>query len=258
MQSTLPERYSPIDYVAHPPSLWGPGHQILNLLSPAQWRVWEAVLPFQDKRDDPGQGEMVTYFAAVLSDRAGLSPADKDVAILAAILHDTGYAKIPEVDALFRRLGRDCTQRSDMALQKSAKAELLEIRYVHQNNSVAITKEQIPDHPRLAEIIAIIGDHDTRTNPPTPTGQFMWDSDVQWRFTIPGVTAGLIQCTEDKKMSEGYLNNLLTQLKREKGCFFVPGSLEIARYEFVRTMNVVLETASPFWNEIERARREWN
>ena len=56
--------YTPIDY-----SKWdmsGQGKNILPLLNESEKEIWRLALPYQDKRQDAGHGEVVTYFGLIL------------------------------------------------------------------------------------------------------------------------------------------------------------------------------------------------
>ena len=81
--------YNPIDY-----SKWVVGDEartgvnILHLLNEKERAIWDMAIPFQDQRDDPGQGEMVTYFAIQL---LNYMEGRREIVVPAAMLHDTGW-----------------------------------------------------------------------------------------------------------------------------------------------------------------------
>ena len=84
--------YEPIHY-----GRWiydGKGRNIKTGLPDPYWTIWEEALPYQDKRDDPGQGEIVTLMAQKLLGHFG--EGDKEIIIPAAILHDIGWDVDPD------------------------------------------------------------------------------------------------------------------------------------------------------------------
>ncbi len=180
--------YSPIKYKIQ--KTWGAGDNILSRLSQSQAHTWNHALPHQDKRSDPGQGELVTYFALALTELLELSPSDADVVIQAAILHDVGYDFIAGINETFLRFEK-AYWTGEFSKSKELQEENRIIRIEHQNNSVEFAKKILSDHPRLEEICKIIGDHDTRLEAPTALGQLMWDADILWRTTFPCLEVSL-------------------------------------------------------------------
>lgn len=187
------KRYTPLDNARIPE--WGPGNNLRDLLSSFEASVWSAALQYQDKREDLGQGEVVTYFAHHLSVLANLDNTDREVVVLAAILHDTGYARMPLVNERFRAAIE--RERPDVPVTRSFRdlAELafyqfeclFDIRVQHQNHSVQIAREILHTYPdeRLERVVEIVSDHDTRAYPPSRLAKLMWDADVLWRLSVP-------------------------------------------------------------------------
>lgn len=166
--------YTPLDYTTW--ILGGKGKNIQTWASHAHLQLWNAALPFQDQRDDPGQGEFVTHFAhTLLSYEAG----DAQIVIPAAILHDIGWDVPP---AVFR-----------VALHDPAQMHALRMR--HQIVGIQRARKILEevDYPRehWGEILAIIGDHDTRFATLSNNERIMRDADILWRFTMPHYTAYL-------------------------------------------------------------------
>ncbi len=163
-------------------------------LSEKHWRIWEQIpffedikdrkdienFPAQDARDDPGQGEIVTYFSKKLLDYIS---GEEDVVIPAAMFHDTGYTIDPEE---FRKAFLNIPENEDPEITK---LKQLKIRLEHQVRGAKHAYDYLtrlgwnPQH--TAEIVRIISDHDTRFFPPTSNGSIMQDADILWRFTVP-------------------------------------------------------------------------
>lgn len=152
----------------------GKGVNILPFLTPKEQVIWNAAFPFQDKRDDHGQGEVVTYFALEL---LRTIPAQREVVIPAAILHDTGFGRIDNP----AKTHRDAVESGILGTPA--------YRQVHQDKGVEVAKEILLSVGYPVEcrqpICDIIADHDTRLKEPTLEGKVMMDADVLWRFTIP-------------------------------------------------------------------------
>ena len=176
MQFNL-ETYHPIDY-----RLWIVGDEareginIQPLLTSTERGLFREAVPFQDQRGDPGQGEMVTYFAIM---QLNYLNGNRDIVVPAAILHDTGWYNC-DVDS-WKKL-----------VSSGGDTENEAVRRPHQNRSLMIAgmlfervKVNIAVFDLNAEIADIVGDHDTRKLPTTSNGRIMWDADMLWRVTHP-------------------------------------------------------------------------
>ena len=130
----------------------GRGKNILPFLTQQERAIWFAALPFQDKRNDPGQGEIVTYFSLFL---LRLIYARRKIVIPSAILHDIGWGKIKNADEIHRNAIRDGI------------VDIIAYRMTHQTKGVEIAQEillkldflTVQDRKLTYDII---GDHDTR------------------------------------------------------------------------------------------------
>lgn len=223
--------YVPINY--EKTLKFGPGNYIREKLSAAQQATWDACLELQDKRNDPGQGEIVTYFALSLSRILNLSQADSDIAICAAILHDVGYSfieNILEISARHEKAYWSGESQSNQLL----KEENTKIRLLHQKLAVQHAKTLLHDHKRLNEICEIISEHDTRENPPSTLGRIMWDADILWRITVPSVEAS------NRRSDEVELARLIEkkeeQLILSHKQLHLPLSLTLGKLEFANSM----------------------
>ncbi len=215
------ETYKLIDYKQWDFS--GLGANIYHLLTPIEKRIWREAIPVQDMRDDEGQGEVVTLFTLRLLDYID---ANREIAVPAAILHDTGFSRIPNAGDAHR------------AAAKAGKAGDVSYRKIHQDFGVEIAKEILwklnynPSH--IQKICEIIGDHDTRLNEPSLDGKVMMDADILWRFTLPQFNA-----YKDTETPTGSLTELLSRYERiisKPKRFYTQEGIALARVEFANTL----------------------
>lgn len=181
-------------------------------VSERQWELWKQIpffedikaikyienFPAQDAREDPGQGELVTYLSKKLLAHI---PGQEDVVILAAMLHDTGYTIDPQE---FREAFLNIPENED---PKITKLKQLKIRLEHQvrgaNHAYNLLTRLNWNPAQVSEVMRIILDHDTRILPPTPNGSIMQDADILWRFTVP-----CLQAYHSNESCEGLLDIL--------------------------------------------------
>ena len=168
--------YTPIDYrkwIIGDDARKGVNIKRLNLLSSKELEILEEAIPFQDQRNDPGQGEIVAYFAIQL---LKYIQGDREITVPAAILHDIGFY--------------GCDPNAWKNLVKSGgNTESEANRRPHQNRGLILAGrilEKVGYPERYNNDIAdIIGDHDTRKLPVTDNGKIVRASDLLWRVTYP-------------------------------------------------------------------------
>jgi len=170
----LKMKYTPIDYLN-----WdfnGKGNNIIKMMNSNERQIWRKSFPYQDKRNDTGHAEIVTYFAFKFLD---IISADRKIVIPAAIFHDAGYNINGDE---FRKLCGTERER--------------EIRLEHQVRGVLIANEilnQVKYPVKSAlEIMRIISNHDTKISDHkglifnlTKEERIIRDADILWRFTKP-------------------------------------------------------------------------
>src|SRR3989338_958920 len=133
----------------------GKGKNILHLLTPVERKIWDAELPYQDDLpNDRGHILDVTSFALQL---LKLIPStDRTIVIPPTILHDIGWSQVSQK---LRDLFKD-PYHPDFK-----KANDPTIRQKHQDESVKLATKILGKYryPKSyhAEILAIVGDHDT-------------------------------------------------------------------------------------------------
>lgn len=222
--------------------VWGMGEQIAPFLNEQERKIWNACKPLQDKRDDIGHAEIVTYLTYQIAKASGLSRQDTEVAVIAAILHDVGWSKIDNISQVFQQIQTDRVSVNE-SIMRSVKERDRELRILHQKYSVEIASELLSDYPgtfevsdsittRKAHILSIIGDHDTRIDSslPGPIGACMWDADMLWRVTSVGVDAAYRQVIG---VDKAYIIEKAQQwLALDRYKLQLPVSVEIGRLEF--------------------------
>ena len=140
--------HQPIDY-----ENWnfdGQGNNIIDRLSLTEQEIWKTALHLQDKRDDSGHAETVTYFALNLLEHL---EAERKIVIPAAILHDIGWSQLSQTE---RNLFKDSNMKKYEPI----------LRARHQEEGMKISQQILkevnyePQH--IPEIVEIISKHDTR------------------------------------------------------------------------------------------------
>ncbi len=143
-------------------------------------KIWDLSFKYQNKRDDAGHVEIVVDSAEKL---LKLVPANEDIVIPAAILHDIGWSKIPKGER-FRIFAGDLTPEEN---------RLLRIR--HQEEGVKLAKQILLDvsYPEefTKHILEIISQHDTRDGCFSKEDGIVRDADKMWIFSRKGFEADL-------------------------------------------------------------------
>ena len=179
-------------------------------------RIWEAALPFQDKRDDAGHAEVTYGFARRLVE---LDRGDPEVVLPAIILHDTGWS----------RLTRE--ERFVIFSPTATKEDELRVRHRHQEEGVNIAREVLaalgyaPEPTR--EILEIISQHDTRPGFLSLNDGLVRDADKLWRFSRTGFEADVIRFG----VHPARLHHRIYEQIPGEGFFYSETSRELAREE---------------------------
>ena len=137
-------------------------------------RIWKLALPYLGTRDN----EVHTAISLAIA-RELLKPEGgrKEIVIPAIILHDVGWATIPE-DLQMTAFG--------------PKATAPDLNRKHEKEGVRIAGKvlQAVGYPkeRIVEILEIIDGHDSRAEALSKNDMIVKDSDRLWRFTHTGFT----------------------------------------------------------------------
>lgn len=181
-------------------------------------KIWEAALPYQDKRDDVGHAEIVTKFAMKLCE---LEEANGDIVIPAAILHDIGWSQLPEKEKYL------------IFNSGATKEEKNDVRIRHQEEGVKLARgilEKMKYAPEIIEkILEIISQHDTRKGFFSKEDGIMRDADKLWRFSKTGHDADVKRkgITFDERH-----NHLMAQIE-EENFFYSESAKLLAREELL-------------------------
>ncbi|MBU0466795.1 MAG: hypothetical protein KJ718_01365 [Nanoarchaeota archaeon] len=217
------EDYGPIDYrtwILGDKAREGANIKKSNILTSEELKIWDESIKYQDQRNDPGQGEIVTYFVIKL---LNYLKGKREVAVPAAILHDTGF------------YGEDPTAWKKL-VNSGANTDTEEHRRPHQNRGCLIAGRVLENanYPEEYhnEIADIIGDHDTRKLPTTDSGKIVRAADLLWRVTYPCVQIYLPELS---------VKHALTKLEKTSLNLKSPHTLgetekQIARIELANTL----------------------
>jgi hypothetical protein len=141
--------------------------------------IWNLALPYQDQRDDPGHAEVALHFAQLL---VRYEKGERDIILPAIILHDVGYSQIPK------------ERRMKIFDRKAKRLERLGVQYEHQIEGILLARkilEQV-SYPsdKIAEILQIISQHDTRKGFISKNEGLTRDADKLWRYSKRCIEAG--------------------------------------------------------------------
>jgi hypothetical protein len=202
----------------------GQGNNIESMLQKIELDIWNAALPFQDKRDDAGHAEIVTYFALKLNDYL---VGRREIIVPAAILHDTGWSQMSkeEVEQFYLPNWKDYEQK---------------LRQRHQEEGVKMARSLLADskYPLdyIDDIAEIISQHDTRREFFSREDGLVRDADKLWRYTLPHLE--LMLAKRDTDAEKAYDHDLARII--EPGFFYSEFSKKIARSEMEHAYNVWL------------------
>jgi len=214
--------YQPINY-----SKWdfsGKGVNIIPLLTKQEEKIWYDSLPYQDKRNDIGHAEIVTYFSIKLLEYL---KGIREIIVPAAIEHDIGWSQLSKTEL-------------DLFADKNRKRYSSILRARHQEEGIDLSKKilikQNYPQPYTPHILEIISQHDTRKGFYSLEDGIVRDSDKLFRFTniefnvITKKRKNWNMSIEDIiKRAEGWLN--------KDGFFYSNVSKKIARIELDNTIN---------------------
>lgn len=188
----------------------------MNFSKEVYQKIWEAALPYQDKRDDVGHGEIVTKFAIKLCE---LEEMNDNIVIPAAILHDIGWSQLPEKER-FHIFDSDIT-----------KEQLREIQIKHEQEGVKLAEKILSKigYPSgfIKTILEIISQHDTRSGFFSKEDGTMRDADKLWRFSKIGFDADIRR----RGVTFNEWHNYLEKNIDEQGFFFSESAKLLAREE---------------------------
>lgn len=177
-------------------------------------KVWDLALPYQDKRDDKGHAQIVTWYAIKLTE---MECVDSYVTIPAAILHDIGWSQLTRKE---RFLIFDITRTREQDQ---------EIRIKHQNEGVKLGREILIQvkYPQqhIDHILEIVSQHDTRNGFYSQEDGVMRDADKLWRVSRYGFAKDL----KRSAFTPQELFNKQNEAFCSQGFLFSKSAIELAR-----------------------------
>src|SRR3989344_4142923 len=223
--------YTPLNYggwVLGDEAREGVNIKKLGLMNECESEIWNNAVPYQDKRDDPGQAEIVTYSAIKLLEYI---PGKREIVVPSAILHDIGwYGNDPQL--------WDKLMEKHKGSLKSLDSEA--IRRPRQNRGLLLAGRVLEKsryfenhlYESWLEIADIIGDHDTKQLPTTENGKIMRAADLMWRMSYPHAERYFHNCSPEEVVKN--INDSTFSLSDEKG--LRPLEKRIARIELANTL----------------------
>lgn len=177
----------------------------------AEYRhIFQLAKPYLNIRRNDIHTEIAYRFAVRLLES---EPGDASVAIPAVICHDVGWSKVPE-ELHLKAFG----PTADPALTR-----LHEIEGVKLAREILLAVEYEPQ--KTAQILAIIGGHDTRWTALSPSDKIVKDADKLYRFDQIGLVIDAERFNIDKNV---HVNWLEKQIER---WFFTETGNKLAREE---------------------------
>ncbi|MGP6173955.1 HD domain-containing protein [Corynebacterium sp. A21] len=139
--------------------------------------LWQAIIPESRTRANDIHLPIVAAYAARLCD--AYPQADRELVMVATILHDTGWAHVDESRIISEGFQGDW--------RKAA------IRFEHETEGCNVARRVLPtlgyDTEFVAQVCEIIDGHDTRHVAYSLEDALVRDSDRLWRFDRAGIMA---------------------------------------------------------------------
>jgi hypothetical protein len=141
--------------------------------------VWRAAEPYMRARKNDVHIPLSFDWAVRLLQH--FPQADRDVCLLAILLHDIGWWAIDMAEIIEQGF------RSENILQS-------DVRYRHEAEGVRLATEVLRatgwDEAIIAQVCEIIDGHDTRPDPRHLNDRIVRDADKLWRYEVTGTAVG--------------------------------------------------------------------
>lgn len=212
-------KYQTINY-----DLWnfeGKGKNIFSLIEPEERDIWNCAFQYQDKRNDKGHAECVTYFSLQLLKHFD---GERKIVIPASILHDIGWSQMSkkEIAQFYLPNWRDFESQ---------------LRKRHQEEGVKLARKILEElnytSKHVLEILEIISQHDTRKGFYSLEDGIARSADRLWRFTIPCINL----FKKERKWSFEEMNGILNEWKNQKDFFYDDKIKKFAELELEDSIN---------------------
>ena len=180
--------------------------------------VWRKAEPYmRARKNDVHIPLSFAWAARLLADH---SEANRDVCLLAILLHDIGWYAIDMEDIIEKGFSGPNMLQSD-------------VRYLHEAEGVRMGTEVLQatgwDVDIIAQVCEIIDGHDTRPDPRHLNDRIVRDADKLWRFEVTGIA---VACDWFKLTPHDYANRLEDQkdkLETEAGRAYATNTLAASR-----------------------------
>lgn len=180
--------------------------------------VWRKAEPYmRARKNDVHIPLSFAWAARLLGDH---SEANRDVCLLAILLHDIGWYAIDMEDIIEKGFSGPNMLQSD-------------VRYLHEAEGVRMGTEVLQatgwDADIIAQVCEIIDGHDTRPDPRHLNDRIVRDADKLWRFEVTGIA---VACDWFKLTPHDYANRLEDQkdkLETEAGRAYATKTLAASR-----------------------------
>jgi putative nucleotidyltransferase with HDIG domain len=178
--------------------------------------VWAAARPYMRSRKNDVHIPIVYACAERLLEHH--PEADAEVVLLAALLHDVGWAVVDQ-EAIYRDAFGPGMWESD-------------VRIAHEKEGARLAREVLEEleYPAalVDEVATIIDGHDSRTEALSRNDEIVKDADRLWRFSLTGVS---VACDWFQMTPGDYAERLTPQLDR----FFTAAGADMARHDLAAT-----------------------
>lgn len=180
--------------------------------------VWQEAEPYmRARKNDIHIPLSFAWAARLLDDNA---QADRDICLLAILLHDIGWYSIDMEDIIEKGFSGPNMLQSD-------------VRYLHESEGVRLGAQVLQatgwDADVIAQVCEIIDGHDTRPDPRHLNDRIVRDADKLWRFDVTGIA---VACDWFKLTPRAYANRLEVQkdkLETEAGRKYATETLAASR-----------------------------
>lgn len=180
--------------------------------------VWQEAEPYMRARKNDIHIPLSFAWAARLLD--DYAQADRDICLLAILLHDIGWYSIDMEDIIEKGFSGPNMLQSD-------------VRYLHESEGVRLGTQVLQatgwDADIIAQVCEIIDGHDTRPDPRHLNDRIVRDADKLWRFDVTGIA---VACDWFKLTPRAYADRLEVQkdkLETEAGRNYATETLAASR-----------------------------
>jgi hypothetical protein len=141
--------------------------------------VWRAAEPYMRARKN--DVHLTLAFDWALQMLEHYPEANRDVVLLATMLHDIGWYSIDMKDILEKGFKNPDDMQTD-------------VRFLHESEGVRLATDVLRQtgwsEDIIAQVCEIIDGHDTRKEPRHLNDRIMRDCDKIWRYNVAGVAVG--------------------------------------------------------------------